>query len=136
MGYNTKFSGVLQFLPDVPIGAVKLLHDLIGEPGETITPSGYGAHYIDIVIADDLTGIKWDEECEKTYGMVETVNYLLDKVREQYPEFGLTGSLLARGEDIEDVWNLVIKDGKAVEVRVDLSESLSTCPSCGHQWTE
>jgi len=135
MGYNTRFEGVLKFTPETPVAAIRRLKEILGD-NEAMTPKEYGNNYIDIVITDDLTGIKWNDECEKSYGMVETINYLLDEVRKTHPEFGLTGMLLAQGEDIRDVWNIVIKDGTAIEKRIDLGDSLKTCPECGHQWRE
>jgi hypothetical protein len=133
MGYNTKFTGTLKFTKETPLAAIPMLKDLIDTER---TPPDYGNNYIGIVIKTESghpIGIAWNDECEKTYGMVETVNFLLDSVRVAFPGFGLEGSLLAQGEEIGDVWHLIILDGKAVERRVQLDDLL-TCPECGHQW--
>jgi hypothetical protein len=33
-------------------------------------------------------------------------------MQQKYPEFGLTGKLLAQGEDIDDRWQLYIENGE------------------------
>jgi hypothetical protein len=133
MGYNTEFKGILRFTESTPIGAISDIQKLI-DIGET--PAEYGSNYIDIRIAfesDIPVGIEWNDECEKTYGMVETVNFIIDSVSLSKPGFGLDGTLFAQGEELGDVWILRIVDGKAVREEVG-TDNLHKCPLCGHKW--
>lgn len=57
-------------------------------------------------------------------------NFLIDKMKEKYPEFGLTGKLIAQGEDIDDRWELVIENGRAVKKETRPIGAAIICPHC------
>jgi hypothetical protein len=49
-------------------------------------------------------------------------------MRLKYPDFGLTGELLAQGEDNGDVWILAMENGKAKH------KKKVTCPHCEEEF--
>ena len=90
--------------------------------------------YIDLQLTDDFSGLEWDGS-EKTYDLVEKVNLIIENMRLKYPDFGLTGELLAQGEDNGDVWILAMENGKAKHKKIDLSHKKKvTCPHCEEEF--
>jgi len=133
MGYSTEFSGQLTFT--CPMDGEKLgyLNQFLDaenpdDHADWIKPdSRYG--YIDFELTKDFTGIKWNG-AEKTYYAVESINIILANMQAKYPDFGLSGVLLAQGEDVEDRWELAIVDGKAVHRDAPHTGMKVTCPHC------
>lgn len=134
MGYNTDFYGELAFVTPPTPEQIEALDAFLGDGGADIRehpewePEKYkGTEQF----ARDLayfnlerteTGLQWDGE-EKSYNMVENVNLILGNMRKRWPEFGLTGSMEAHGEEYGDVWLVEIQgDGWAHEVpcRIEL----------------
>lgn len=135
MGYSTDFSGELKFTTDLTAKQLGKLNSFLGEdcrdhPEWKIqnTETKF-LTYINIELTKDFSGIKWDGS-EKTNEMVEIVNVIIELMRREYPEFGLTGKLLAQGEDIEDRWWLQIVEGKAIGVPIELTDKKIRCPHC------
>ena len=130
MGYNTRFEGTLKFTSEVMTPMLAKLNSMFGEEA-----SKYGAGrqsgYIDLVLAKDFSGIQWETGCEKTYYLVESVNVVIQEMRKEWPQFGLAGSLLAQGEDVEDRWQLYIgEDGFAHKQKLTIPGTKVTCPHC------
>jgi len=85
---------------------------------------------MNIKLTDDFTGVEWNG-AEKTYSMEKLVNVLICEMRKQWPDFGLTGSMAAQGEGVEDRWTLEIgDDGFARRVDLPLTGTIVTCPHC------
>jgi|SRR5581483_6106921 len=136
MGYNTRFSGTLKFSTPVTVQMLAKLNTMLGEDAGKIAGSSdrdYG--FIDLVVSKDFSGIEWDSGSEKTYYLEKSVNVVITEMRKEWPEFGLTGQLMAQGEDMEDRWALVIEDdGLAHKRKVAITGQRVKCPDCGHKF--
>lgn len=132
MGYSTDFSGSLKFACDMTAPMLAMVNQFFDEDPrshpEWNAPRDVG--YIDLKLTKDFSGIEWSGS-EKTYGMVGAVNIIIEQMRKEFPQFALSGSLLAQGEDIDDRWELHINDeGKAVKVATPPPGTRVKCPHC------
>lgn len=124
MGYSTEFKGSLKFKEPLTAEQELYIQQFLNyeEPREHpdwIIPDKNKTSYQQLELTADKTGIQWDGN-EKFYHAVEAVNIVILNMQAKFPDFGLTGKLLAQGEEVGDVWFLKIIDGKAVEVPIDL----------------
>ena len=134
MGYSTEFRGELKFTTDLTAKQLGKVKSFLGQDcREHPEWNKQNLTYIDLELLDDFSGLKWDGS-EKTYDLVEKVNLIIDELQKEYPEFGLTGKLMAQGEDIEDRWWLQIVNGKAIEVPIEIKGKKITCPHCGEEF--
>lgn len=122
MGYSTSFEGSLDFTSEMTASQLATLNNIL-DMGES--PHGY----IDLELTKEFGGLKWNG-AEKTYEMVKTVNWIIEKMQEHYPDFGLKGGFHCQGEDYDDRWRLVIRDGEAVKVEEPRIGQKVTCPLC------
>lgn len=136
MGYNTTFQGELRFTREATAPQLAALSAMFGEDCREHPEWGAtSAGYIDLALSPDFGGIRWDDDCEKTYGLDEAVNVVLREMRKTWPEFGLSGSLLAQGEDIKDRWALTIgDDGLAHKMPVQFTGRVVRCPHCSEDF--
>lgn len=117
MGYTTEFEGTLRFTS--PLTAEQELHlgTILGEDyrdhPEWLKPEGY-VGYIQFEINKDKAGIEWAGS-EKFYSAENAASVVIMNMQAKFPEFGLEGSLRAQGEEIGDVWDLVIIDNRGVK---------------------
>ena len=82
-----------------------------------IAPKGKPG-YVDYVITDDKLGLKYNEG-EKSYRMIEGLNFIIANAKRKIPDFGLTGSMRANTELPPYVWDIRIgKDGWAKQVPI------------------
>jgi hypothetical protein len=132
MGYTTKFKGELKFVHEPTVAQLKKLNSMFGEDcREHPEWDAKDLSYIDLKLADDLSGIKWDDGTEKTYHMERLVNVVITEMRKQFPDFALAGKLLAQGEEIEDRWELAIwTDGLAYKRDLPMPGKKVKCPHC------
>lgn len=112
MGYNTQFAGELKFTTELNAEQRAKLESMLGQdcrqnPQWWNETGDDNLTDIDLQVSEDGDGLEWDG-AEKTYQLVEKVNLVIREMRKTTPEFGLSGSMLAQGEDIGDVWELVI----------------------------
>lgn len=140
MGYTTTFKGVLKFNSEPTVAQLRALKEMIGEDAREhpdwgdVPKSKYGGtafSYIDLDLTDALDGLQWSG-AEKSYEMVEQVNFVIGRMRKQWPEFGVSGELQAQGEESEDAWTLAIENGKAVKKPRALVGVRVQCPECDH----
>jgi hypothetical protein len=135
MGYSTEFKGQLSFVTEPKASQLAALKSMFGE--DCRDHPEWGAtdlYYVDLELTEDFTGIQWDGS-EKTYALEKLVNVILVEMRKKWPEFGLTGTLTAQGEDIFDRWDLTIEDdGLAHKVKVEPTGKIITCPHCEQQF--
>jgi len=135
MGYSTSFTGELKFAEELRASELASLNKFLGE--DCREHPEWGSHnltYIDLELTKDFTGLKWNG-AEKTYDLVEKVNLIIENMKEVYSDFELTGELLAQGEDVGDVWRLVIENNVAYERKIDLSHKRKvTCPHCEEEF--
>lgn len=137
MGYNTRFRGTLKFTCELTVPMLAKLNTFLGQDPREHPEWGAGRDigYIDLVITKDFTGIEWDSGTEKTYGLEKSVTLIIQQMRKDFPDFGLTGSLLAQGEDMEDRWQLVIgADGLAQKQKIAIAGTRVKCPECDHKF--
>jgi hypothetical protein len=64
--------------------------------------------------------------------MDQIVALVIRLMQEKYPEFSLTGKLLAQGEAIDDRWQLSVKNGKVKTQDIAIEGKEIECPHC-HQ---
>lgn len=135
MGYSTDFRGELRFATELRASELARLQSILGEDAREHKDWNAGdVVYIDLELTDEFDGIKWDGS-EKTYAMVEAVNLVTRLMREACPDFRLTGSLLAQGEESEDRWMLVMDDvGIARKEEIRLTGERIKYPECGHNF--
>jgi len=130
MGYTTQFKGTLKFKNELTLSQLGFLNSMLDEDcrkhPEWEAP---GLFYIDLKLTDDFSGLEWNG-AEKTYDMHQLVNVVIKEMKKKYPDFELTGHLIAQGEDIEDIWKLNIKNGKAVREEILLDGEVIECPEC------
>jgi hypothetical protein len=134
MGYTTTFEGKLTFTQTPTVEHLRALKAMIGEdardhPDWGDVPASF--NYIDLDLTDELDGLQWSG-AEKSYGMVDQVNFVLRRMRKEWPAFGLTGAMAAQGEEAEDAWTLAIVDGTAVRQPRVLPGTRVRCPECKH----
>lgn len=111
MGYNTKFSGELKFMQPLTMEQFIDLDEILEKLD------------IDLDFNKQKDALKWNG-AEKTYDLEVKVNDLVDAMRLKYPEFYLCGELLAQGEEVGDVWKLVIENGRAVRQEITIGSEL------------
>lgn len=133
MGYNTDFKGTLYFT--FPLNSLQLefLQNHILEEDcrdHSDWQTDKDLFCIDLQINYEQTGLEWNG-AEKTYSMEKLVNVVIDRMKTVMPEFGLRGRLQAQGEEIGDIWELIIGDnGYAYKKPIVIS---SVCPHCGKE---
>jgi hypothetical protein len=139
MGYNTDFEGELKFTRELTIDELRTVAEILQEDDaeKLAAATGYspqagdGYSWINLVLTPDFTGIKWNGG-EKTYYMETSLNIVLHAIRQGIPDLSLSGSFLAQGEDIGDLYGIEIKDGRAVLVEVK-KPPMMKCPHC-REW--
>jgi|ERR1700677_295897 len=133
MGYNTTFKGELKFTTELTTKQLIKVKSFLGEDCREHPEWGNTQlTYIDLVLLDDFSGLKWDDGTEKTYDLPQKVNLIIEQMRKEYPDFGLSGKLSAQGEDSDDRWFLNMVDGEAVKEKIPLPSDEIVCPECGH----
>ena len=135
MGYSTEFSGNLFFKKELRASELAELNKFLGEDCREHPEWGNtGLSYIDLELTKDFSGLKWNGS-EKTYDLVDKVNLIIEEMQKVYPDFGLTGELLAKGEEVDDVWRLVMENNEAHERKIDFSHKRKvTCPHCEEEF--
>jgi hypothetical protein len=114
MGYSTYFDGELRFTKEATADQLAALEKICSATfKDRAQGQAQRLYYLDLKVSNGLTGLVWDG-AEKTHEMDMQVNAVLDKMREQWPDFGLQGQLDAQGEAPNDHWTLAIgEDGLA-----------------------
>lgn len=135
MGYSTEFKGELLFTKELKASELAELNKFFREDCRQHPEWGNtNLSYIALELNKDFNGIQWDGS-EKTYDLVDKVNLVIENMKKKFPEFGLTGELLAQGEDVGDVWRLVMYKNVAYEKKIDLSHKKKvTCPHCDEEF--
>ena len=112
MGYDTTFKGRLNFTGEIGPKQLVLLEEILGEDcrDHDEWDSGDLTH-MDFCLTDDYEGIEWSGS-EKSYDMVEKVNFIIQFMNEKGSGFWLEGEMEAQGEDPDDKWILFIKKGQ------------------------
>ncbi len=136
MGYSTEFKGELKFTKEPTASQLAKLNSMFGEDcrDHPEWDESEGLCYIDLELTKDFSAIKWNG-AEKTYDLDKLVNVVIIEMRKEWPEFSLTGELLAQGEDIEDRWQLCFDhDGFAHRRDVAIVGRKCRCPHCEEEF--
>ncbi len=135
MGYSTDFKGVLKFTTEPTAPQLAALNAMFGEDCRDHPEwNTQDLYYIDLELTEEFDGIRWDG-AEKTYNLHQLVNVVILEMRKKWPDFGLSGQLLAQGEQAEDRWALVIgEDGLAAKVDIAFTGQIVCCPECGKRF--
>lgn len=116
MGYNTTVSGKIRITPPLAWGEIKgspFLSDddmsvRLDVEVETVdTPDG------ELLRRTAYELIPATDEAFKAYHLIEHVQQAIDA----FPGHNFTGRLHCEGEEAGDLWRVVIRDGRAAEVR-------------------
>lgn len=124
MGYSTRFEGELKFVHSLIFDEWRELNQLLGAdirdfPGlNDNAPFRLGFTFIDLEYTDNLDGLRWDGS-EKTWGMIDQINFISHQMRKINPKFQLEGEMRACGEEFGDMWLLKI-DNNGRAYREDL----------------
>ena len=131
MGYSTQFKGQLTFTqPLTPDQRAALASMFDEDCRDHLEWEAAQLGYIDLQFTPDGSGIEWNG-AEKTYHLDQLVNVVLTQMRKSWPAFGLLGTLIAQGEDLDDRWALTIRDdGWAHKLAVAPTGQTVTCPHC------
>jgi len=130
MGYSTEFKGELKFTQELKASQIAKVQAFLSEDCKDHPEWGnHDLYYVDLEFLPDFSGLQWNGS-EKTYGMVEVVNMIIENMRESMPSFGLEGSFVAQGEDVDDRWELIFENGLAVKKNMPHTGSKVTCPHC------
>lgn len=135
MWYSTSFTWSLKFNDNITVKELSLVKSFLWEDYRDHPEWGsLDLSYIDLQLSDDLSWIEWDWS-EKTYDLDKKIDLIISKVREVYPEFSLSWSMLAQWEDVWDVWNLSIWPNWYTMVNsIALPWDQITCPMCQHKF--
>jgi hypothetical protein len=112
MGYTTTFDGELKFNRDLTEPEIKKINEIFEfdpRAGNHSQNSPYEFDYIDLELNESKTAIRWNG-MEKSYGMIEQIEYLIKEVTKFSPDLVLNGTMSAEGEDEEDRWELIVED--------------------------
>jgi len=131
MGYTTNFKGILTFKPELKASQLAYLKTILGEDcGDHPEWETNGdLCYIDLALTDDFSGLQWSG-AEKTYDMDKLVNVVIRLMKARWPDFELDGKFMAKGEDIEDRWELLIEGGHATRRDIVIVGQRIVCPHC------
>jgi len=140
MGYSTTFNGVLTFKKELTIKEFCKLQTFMGQDCRNHPEWDSGdLTWIDLEIYNNNGvpyGLCWNGS-EKTYDLVEKINFIIQEMRKDFPDFGLEGEMSAVGEDEDDRWRLVINESGFAESRgwvvLPEEDAVITCPYCGEQ---
>lgn len=133
MGYNTDFSGSLQFLYPLKTKERKDLEAFFGEDCRDHKDEWDAGDltWIDLELTEDESGIQWNGS-EKSYDMCKKINMIIRNMRKKYPNFGFSGKMIAQDEDLNDRYEIFAKpDGTVEEGSISIT---AICPKCGHSF--
>jgi hypothetical protein len=118
MGYNTRVTGAILITP--PLTAAELRAHPEVKDGDC----AYVQVNEEPVETDEGTLIRttgnaivpWRDEEYKAYDLVEQVQHIVST----FPDRAYEGRFDCYGEENPDIWRLVIRDGRAVQIRPQL----------------
>lgn len=132
MGYNTIFTGQLDFNRPLDRTELIYLNSLFGEDCRD-HPEWGEKHlsYIDLRLTEDFSGVEWDDGVEKTYDLDLIVGLVQRLMEERFGDgFWFKGVLHAQGEDVGDRWDLIAEESSVRKVEIPPSGIKIKCPNC------
>jgi len=135
MKYSMEVEEEFKFNKDLTVSELSHLQKFLGEDIRDHSEwekNKYSRefNYIDLRITEDFSGIEWDGS-EKTYGLCDQINYIISQMIKIKPDFKLEGKFICRGEDFDDRYKIIIKDGIAQVLAIEVIGTNVTCPCCG-----
>ena len=85
--------------------------------------------WVDLELHREDLVITWDGS-EKTYDLVEKINFIIQHMLKKYPFFELTWTMYANWEEHDDVWMIVMENNVAVREEMVTVWTKITCPHC------
>jgi hypothetical protein len=135
MGYSTEYEGQLKFTKELTASQIAYLNQFLGEDIRDHRDWGFEElvpnYFIDLKFTPNFDGLEFTG-AEKSNCMEHTIGFLLAQMRSKYPSFGLTGDILAQGEDIDDRYRIEVRDYLVTKVPVVTKRRKVTCPECDH----
>lgn len=123
MGYNTRVTGEFELIPPVPWEKFK---DSMFAPDSTNTYDADLRLLVEEARVDTASGTAFIRMATRLV-MREIDEYrayhLLDQVQKAVDEFAghtFVGRLNCKGEESGDLWRVVVRDGRAIEVRPEI----------------
>lgn len=133
MGYNTDFTGEFKFNRELVGSEIAKLQSFFGEDCREHQNwvNSAGLYHVNLEFIEDYSGIRWDG-MEKTDDLTDYINMILDNIN--FPNFELTGRMLAQGEDIDDRYELVVENGRIKRRDIIRSGKKMVCPNCEEEF--
>ena len=117
MGYDTKFKGTLNFNSTLTEKQLIKIKSFLGQDCRNHPEwETQDLTNISLRLLKDNSGLEWDGS-QKTSALTEKINFIIAEIQKIFPEFGLSGKLLAQGDNIDDRYIIVIEDNKAIEIK-------------------
>ena len=131
MGYQTEYKGEFKFTSELKATELAHLSSFLNEdcrdhPEWNAEIDNY---YVSLSLSDNFSGIEWSG-MEKTYNMPQIINFIIVEMSKVKPNFGLKGKMAAQGEDIDDIYEIVIENGEAVQHDLKPTGRKIQCPHC------
>lgn len=122
MGYSTHYKGTIRIY-NLDLERVRILNLYLGKDKREIVqhiPPGEDLPFtfFSVELNEEMTALQWDG-AEKTYGMLEMLNFL--RLIAQL-EFGEGDNMVCQGDEIEDRYILVVENNEVIK-RAIISES-------------
>lgn len=137
MGYNTDFTGELKFINPLTEDQFEYINTMFGEDCRDHHEwNATGLYYVNLELSNDNSGIVWNGS-EKTSDLEQIVTVVVKEMRKKWPDFGLSGHMIAQGERSKDRWKLVIDEngyGKKEKIANVSVGDLICCPNCEHEF--
>lgn len=115
MGYTTKFKGTLKFKELLTPKHILTLNAILGEDchDHPLWNAGKNVNYIDLRLTNDLSGLEWNS-AEKSHNMAGQINTVIKLMESAEVPIALEGGFLAQGEEVGDVYKIVMENNIAV----------------------
>jgi hypothetical protein len=134
MGYSTQYIGELKFKKELVASELAYLKQFLGKDVRDHEDwPQVDNYYISLEFTDNYDGLKWDYS-EKVYGMDEIINFIIDQMCLKFSDFELEGEFNCQGEDIDDRYQIVIKENRAVKIETPPIGTKIECPHCEREF--
>lgn len=118
MGYNTEFMGDIEVTPPLPADLVAEFNAFCEERHEPAYTVVNPSYWCDWQVSEDGAYLSWNGS-EKSYEMEKWLAILIDKFLIPGGHVA-SGTILAEGEDSNDVWKIVVVDNDVTVKRASL----------------
>jgi len=136
MGYSTTFKGGIKPNRELKASEIAYIQELFKfnpRGGDYSKSSPFEFYYIDLEFNDNFTSFGWNGS-EKSYGMRQQVQYVIDETIKKFPDIIFNGEFTAQGEEYDDKWKLIVEDNKSKEIQIVLKGKKVECPHCGEEF--